>query len=84
MSSKLPPSGPASKDDFQDDSRSTISKDSDVSNEEGWEDVEPEDDSQAIVGLFSGKIYPDVRSMLKESKEKHNFDLWKIQKELGV
>ena len=84
MSSTLPPSDCPSKDDFQDDSRSTTSKDSDISNEEGWEDVEPEDDSEPVVGLFSDKIYPDVRSMLKESKEKYNFDLWKIQKELGV
>lgn len=81
--SSIPPARPL-KDDVQDDSRSTASGDSELSNEEGWEDVEPEDDSQPVVDLFSNKVYPDVLSMLKECKEKHNFDLWKLQKDLGV
>lgn len=61
----------------------SVSDESDTSNEEGWEDVEPEDDSQPVVGLFSDTIFPDIRSMLKECKEKNNFDLRKIQKDLG-
>ena len=66
------------------DTRSTASsEDSDVSNEEGWEDVEPDDESQPIVGLFSDKIYPDVNAMLQEAKDKHDFDLRRIQKEFG-
>jgi protein arginine N-methyltransferase 3 len=65
------------------DARS-VSDESDSSNEEGWEDVEPEDDSQPVVGLFSDVVFPDVRSMLKECKEKNNFDLVKIQKDLGM
>lgn len=67
-----------------DDARSSASEDSDISNEEGWEDVEPDDETQPVVGLFSEKVYPDVHAMLKETKEKYNFDLQKIQKELGV
>lgn len=83
MSSSLPSNRPP-KDDVQDDSRS-VAEESELSNEEGWEDVEPEeDDSQPIVDLFSDKVYPDVLSMLKECKEKRNFDLWKLQKDLGV
>jgi hypothetical protein len=65
------------------DARS-VSDDSDSGNEEGWEDVEPDDESQPIVGLFSEQVFPDVRSMLQECKEKHNFDLLKIQKDLGM
>lgn len=65
------------------DARS-VSNESDSSNEEGWEDVEPEDDSQPVVGLFSDVVFPDMRSMLKECKEKNNFDLVKIQKDLGM
>lgn len=65
------------------DARS-VSDESDSSNEEGWEDVEPEDDSQPVVDLFSETVYPDVRSMLQVCKEKHNFDLLKIQKQLGM
>ncbi|KAJ5390227.1 Ribosomal protein arginine N-methyltransferase rmt3 [Penicillium cataractarum] len=66
------------------DARSVSDDESDSSNEEGWEDVEPEDDSQPVVGLFSDVVFPDVRSMLKECKEKNNFDLVKIQKDLDL
>ncbi|KAF7714577.1 Ribosomal protein arginine N-methytransferase [Penicillium ucsense] len=62
----------------------SVSDDSDSSNEEGWEDVEPEDESQPVVGLFSNTIFPDLRAMLKECKEKNGFDLVKIQKDLGL
>lgn len=64
------------------DSRS-LSGESDSSDEEGWEDVEPDDESQPVVGLFTEQVFPDVRSMLQDCKEKHSFDLLKIQKDLG-
>ncbi|KAL3482312.1 S-adenosyl-L-methionine-dependent methyltransferase [Aspergillus californicus] len=63
---------------------SITSEDSDSTDEEGWEDVEPEDESQPVVGLFSDKVYPNTQSMLKESKDKHNFDLRRTQKELDL
>lgn len=66
------------------DRDSVTSDDSDATDEEGWEDLEPDDETQPVIGLFSDKVYPDVRSMLKESKDKNGFDLRKIQKELGV
>jgi protein arginine N-methyltransferase 3 len=53
-------------------------------NDEGWEDVEPEEESQPVVGLFSADVYSDVRTMLKDTKERYNFDLVKVQRELGV
>ncbi|KAJ5155730.1 protein arginine methyltransferase RmtB [Penicillium capsulatum] len=65
------------------DARS-VSDESDSSTEEGWEDVEPDDETQPVVGLFSEEIFPDVRSMLQASKEKHGFDLLAIQKQLGL
>lgn len=66
------------------DTDSTASDLLDLTNDEEWQDVEPDVESQPIVGLFSADVYPDVRSMLKESKEKYNFDLRKVIKELGV
>ncbi|RAH45114.1 protein arginine methyltransferase RmtB [Aspergillus brunneoviolaceus CBS 621.78] len=68
----------------EDDVRSYSSEESDISNEEGWEDVEPDDETQPVVGLFSDKVYPDVLSMLKETKDKHNFDLRGIRKEFDL
>lgn len=61
----------------------SLSDESNSSDEEGWEDVEPDDESQPVVGLFSEQVFPDVRSMLQECKDKHNFDLLKLQKDLG-
>ncbi|KAL1978700.1 hypothetical protein VTN31DRAFT_1559 [Thermomyces dupontii] len=52
--------------------------------DDGWEDVEPEDESQSIIGLFSDDIYPDVRSLLKDTKERYSFDLAKVQKDLEL
>lgn len=62
----------------------SVSGSSDTSNEEGWEDVEADEESQPVVGLFSEQVYPDARTMLKECKEKYNFDLLKIQKDFGI
>lgn len=55
-----------------------------VNDDEGWEDVEPEEETQAVVGLFSADVYPDVRAMLKDTRERYNFDLVQVQKDLGV
>ncbi|KAJ5093073.1 hypothetical protein N7456_008934 [Penicillium angulare] len=70
-------------EDAHADSRS-VSDESDSSNEEGWEDLEADDESQPVVDLFSDQVFPDVRSLLKECKEKHQFDLLKIQKDLDL
>ncbi|PYI15483.1 S-adenosyl-L-methionine-dependent methyltransferase [Aspergillus japonicus CBS 114.51] len=72
------------REPVEDDVRSHSSEESDISNEEGWEDVEPDDETQPVVGLFSDKVYPDVLSMLKETKDKHSFDLRAIRKEFDL
>lgn len=73
----------AAQDDASSDARSTASEDSSSSNEEGWEDIEPDNESQPVIGLFSDKVYPDIISMLEETKMKHNFDLRGIKRNLG-
>ena len=83
MSSSFPSTAAAAVNDLHSDTESG-SDSLDPAHDEGWEDIEPEDDSQPVVGLFSADVYPDVRSMLKESRERYNFDLVKVQKTLGV
>lgn len=79
------PPATSNRPPVDDDTRSTSSSEnSQSSNEEGWEDLEPEEDSQPVIGLFSDKVYPDARSMLAESKDKYGFDLLGIRKALGV
>lgn len=83
MSTPLEHAGRAPEDNFS-DSDSESDNLNPVENDEGWEDVEPEDESQPVVGLFTAEVYPDVRAMLKDTKEKYNLDLVKVQKDLGA
>ncbi|PGH01697.1 hypothetical protein AJ79_07851 [Helicocarpus griseus UAMH5409] len=85
--SALPESSRALPEDAHSDSDSgsSTSDPLDLSKDEGWEDVEQdEEESQPIVSLFSDKVFPDARSMLNDCKENFNFDLLKVQKELGL
>ncbi|KKA23628.1 Protein arginine methyltransferase RmtB [Rasamsonia emersonii CBS 393.64] len=82
MSGSLPSSAAAAVDDLHSEDSESATDSLNPANDEGWEDIEPEDDSQPVVGLFSDDVYPDVRSMLKESRERYNFDLVKVQKSL--
>ncbi|KAJ5727568.1 hypothetical protein N7493_005388 [Penicillium malachiteum] len=82
MAASIPRAEPP-VEDVHADSRS-VSDESDSSNEEGWEDVEADDETQPVVDLFSAEVFPDVRSLLKQCKEKHQFDLLKIQKDLDL
>ena len=56
----------------------------DVTKDDGWQDVETDEESTPIVGLFSDKVFPDVQSMLRDCKDSHNFDFARVQKDLGV
>ncbi|KAK2747647.1 hypothetical protein FQN55_004816 [Onygenales sp. PD_40] len=80
------PSRPVPEDLHSDsDSASTASDPLDLAQDEGWEDVEPEEEeSQPVVSLFSDKTFPDARSMLSDCKENFNFDLLRVQKELDL
>lgn len=88
MATTLPPRGlqgdNAVSKHAPSDSESSNADPLDLADDEGWEDVEPEEESQPIVSLFSQEIFPDVRSMLKDCKEKYGFDFVAVQNELGV
>ncbi|OJD15479.1 hypothetical protein AJ78_04275 [Emergomyces pasteurianus Ep9510] len=66
------------------DSGSSASDPLDLSKDEGWEDVELDEESEPITGLFSDKVFPDARSMINDCKENFNFDLLAVQKDLGL
>lgn len=71
--------------DAPSDSESSTSDPLDLADDEGWEDVAPEEEeTQPIVSLFSQEVFPDVRSMLKDCKEKFGFDFVAVQREFGV
>jgi type I protein arginine methyltransferase len=61
---------------------SSGSETSDVLNlkgDDGWEDIEPEDEQQKIISLLDHEVFPDVASMLAHCKEKYSFDFLKIR-----
>ena len=63
-------------------SASSESETSDALNlkdDEGWEDVEPEEEQEKIISLLDNEVFPDVASMLAHCKEKYNFDFLKIR-----
>lgn len=65
------------------DSDSSTTDPLDFKNEEGWEDVEPDDDTQPVVCLFSDEIFPNAQAMLAHCKQEYGFDLKKTRKDLG-
>jgi protein arginine N-methyltransferase 3 len=62
---------------------SSSSEVSDLREEEGWEDAEPDQEDLQVVSLFDEKTFPDAQSMIAYCKEKHGFDFIGVQKNLG-
>lgn len=62
---------------------SSSSGTSDLREEEGWEDAEPDNEDLTFVSFFDEKTFPDAISMLLYSKEQYHFDFISIQKEHG-
>ncbi|KAM5448038.1 Ribosomal protein arginine N-methyltransferase rmt3 [Microsporum audouinii] len=78
-------SPPANHNDRDSDSDDSMPEEPlDLTRDDGWEDVEPEEESEPVVGLFTDKVYPDTRSMLDECKEKFDFDLVRVRRELEL
>ncbi len=71
------PSSPSSSD-------SRASDFMNISEDDGWEDAEAEEEDQEAKGLFTDEIFPNTLAMLEDCKAKHGFDLVKTTKELGV
>ena len=66
------------------DQESEISDILDLKNDEGWEDVEPDVESLAFVSFFDSEIFTDLSSLLDYMREKWDFDLRRVRRELGL
>lgn len=61
------------------------SSDSREEDEEGWDDVEQdEEETQQVISLLDDKVFPDVLSMLEHCKEKHSFDFLAVRQKLQL
>jgi protein arginine N-methyltransferase 3 len=65
-------------------SSSSSSDVSELREDDGWEDAEPDIEDLQIVSLFDDKVFPDAKSMIEYSKEKYGFDFVGVQKGLGM
>ncbi len=56
----------------------------DTTNDDGWEDLEQDEEPITIVSLFDhDTTFPDARGMLSHCKETHGFDIWQIKRDHG-
>lgn len=62
---------------------SSSSETSDLREDEGWEDAEPDNEELSFVSFFDDAVFQDAISMLEYTKEKYQFDFVSTQKEHG-
>ncbi|KAI1616859.1 protein arginine N-methyltransferase 3 [Exophiala viscosa] len=67
------------RDDVSDSS--SASDPLDTRNDEGWEDVEPDEESITVVSLFDKRTFPDAASMLTYCRDNHDFDIWRLRQQ---
>ncbi|KAE9975347.1 hypothetical protein BLS_002660 [Venturia inaequalis] len=63
---------------------SSSSETSDLREDEGWEDAEPDNEELSFVSFFDDAVFQDAISMLEYTKEKYQFDFVSTQKEHGL
>ncbi|KAJ3578001.1 hypothetical protein NPX13_g2565 [Xylaria arbuscula] len=72
--------GRLANDNPPSDSESDDSRD-----EEGWNDVEEdEEETPEVISLLDDRVFPDVISMLAHCKDKHNFDFLAVRQKLQL
>jgi hypothetical protein len=55
----------------------------DMRDDEGWDDVEPEEEElQNIISLLDDELFHDIKSMLEHCKVKYNFDFLNIRQKV--
>lgn len=61
------------------------SESDDSRDEEGWNDVEDEEEEvPEVISLLDDRVFPDVISMLDHCKDKHNFDFLGVRQRLRL
>ncbi|PVH75521.1 putative ribosomal protein arginine N-methytransferase rmt3 [Cadophora sp. DSE1049] len=56
----------------------------DLKNDEGWEDVESDQEVFQFISLLDDEVFTDIHTMLKHCKENHNFDFLAVRQKLGL
>ncbi|KAK8086845.1 hypothetical protein PG994_001819 [Apiospora phragmitis] len=73
-------SRPSRAEDPVSDSESSDSRE----DEEGWNDVEEDEETQEVISLLDDRVFPDVVTMLAHCKEAHKFDFLALRQKLRL
>lgn len=55
----------------------------DLKDDEGWEDAEPDVETEHFISLLDDEVFTDIMSMLSHCKEKYSFDFLEIRQRLA-
>jgi type I protein arginine methyltransferase len=55
----------------------------DTRDDEGWEDLENDEESITFKSLFDDQTFSTAQDMLAYCRDHHSFDIWKMRQELG-
>ncbi|KAJ1338544.1 type I protein arginine methyltransferase [Microdochium nivale] len=71
-----------SNDPLSDSESSSVGSRAD---DEGWDDVEADDETgPEVISLLDDRVFPDVMSMLTHCKDKHGFDFLAVRQKLQL
>ncbi|OAL26225.1 hypothetical protein AYO22_04403 [Fonsecaea multimorphosa] len=56
----------------------------DTTNDEGWEDMEQDEEPMTIVSLLDESTFPDAQSMLAHCRDTHGLDIWKLRQDFDL
>jgi|SRR6266516_1754804 len=63
---------------------SDISDILDLQRDEGWQDVEPDDEQVEFICFFCPNVSTAILNLMEHCREKHQFDFLKIRNDLGT
>lgn len=55
----------------------------DLKDDEGWEDAEPDVETEIFISLLDDDVFTDITSMLNHCKSKYNFDFLELKQKLA-
>ena len=69
--------------ELQHESASSTSDSQEGADQDGWEDMEPDNEEAAFTSLFENRTFHDLEELLRYDQRMHHFDLRQVLKSLG-
>ena len=55
-----------------------------LNSDDGWEDAEPEEETDVFISLLDDEVFTDIMHMVNYCKEKHNFDFLDLRNRFAL